>query len=169
MRWSDGWEKLLRTLGKTSADDGPLSIVTILDSNGFDDAIWCLRACDGIDKDARLFSVWCARQVQHLMDDGRLINALDVSERYANGNATDAELKIAHDAAMDAAECAAWAVAECAAWATVWPQAWDAAWAAADCAAVGSAGGASIKAARAAAKTAQEAEFRRIFCDASSQ
>ena len=42
----DGWEKLLKYLGKTTADDEPLLFSTILDSNGFDDAIWCLRALD---------------------------------------------------------------------------------------------------------------------------
>jgi hypothetical protein len=60
-----GWGKLLRHLGKTQADDEPLALVTILDSNGLDDALWCLRACDGIDREARLYAVWCARQVQH--------------------------------------------------------------------------------------------------------
>ena len=34
----DGWSELLRHLGKTAADDEPLLITTILDSNGLDDA-----------------------------------------------------------------------------------------------------------------------------------
>ena len=38
---ADGWQKLLTSLGKTKADDEPLSLLTILDSNGLDDAIWC--------------------------------------------------------------------------------------------------------------------------------
>lgn len=33
-----GWSKLLDNLGKTQADDEPLAITTILDSNGLDDA-----------------------------------------------------------------------------------------------------------------------------------
>jgi hypothetical protein len=51
------------------------------------------------DKELRLFAVWCARQVQHLMADQRSIDALDVAERYANGFATDDELAAAKSAA----------------------------------------------------------------------
>jgi len=40
----DGWVKLLKHLGKTTADDEPLAFSTILTSNGVDDALWCLRA-----------------------------------------------------------------------------------------------------------------------------
>jgi len=104
---ADGLKKLLRNLGKTKADDDQLSIITILDSNGINDAAWCLRAIDDIDKDARLFAVWCARQMQHLMTDQRSITALDVAERHATGNATDAELSAAGAAARDAARDAA--------------------------------------------------------------
>jgi hypothetical protein len=56
------------------------------------------------DKELRLYAVWCARQVQHLMTDKRSIAALDVAERYADGRATDVEL----DAARAAAGPAAW-------------------------------------------------------------
>ena len=119
-----GWTKLLAYLGKTKADDEPISIATILDSNGLDDALWCLQAVKGRDREIRLFGVWCARQVQHLMTDQRSIAALDVSERFANGNATKDEL--------DAARGAAWAAARAArdTWAAAWAAARDAAWAA---------------------------------------
>ena len=109
-----GWGKLLTYLGKTKADDEPLEITTILDSNGLDDAIWCLRAVEGKDREVRLFAVWCARQVQHLMKDQRSIDVLDVAERYANGEATGDELAAAWNAARDAA-WAAWAADEAAA------------------------------------------------------
>ena len=112
-----GWQKLLRYLGKTAADDMPLSIATILDSNGFDDALWCLHAIEGHDREIRLYAVWCARQVQHLMRDPRSLAALDVAERHANGQATDAELAAARAAAGDAAWAAAKAAARNAAWA----------------------------------------------------
>ena len=118
---TDGWEKLLRHLGKTMADDEPLSITTVLDSNGLDDALWCLRAVDGCERDLRLYAVWCARQVQHLMTDYRSIRALDVAERYSHGSATDAEMAAARaaawaatDAARVAASDAAWAAARAA-------------------------------------------------------
>ena len=99
---SDGWEKLLKHLGKTKADDEPLGITTILDSNGFEDALWCLRAVEGNDREIRLYAVWCARQVQHLMTDQRSIDALDVAERYANGQATDGELSAVRSVAPPA-------------------------------------------------------------------
>lgn len=96
---TEGWEKLPRNLGKTKADDEPLAITTILDSNGLDDALWCLRAVDGYQRDMRLYAVDCARSMQHLMTDQRSITALDVAERHANGLATDSELVAARDAA----------------------------------------------------------------------
>ena len=132
---ADGWRKLLTHLNKTQADDEPLALATILQSNGLDDAIWCLRAVDGHEKEMRLYAVWCARQVQHLMKDPRSLAALDVAERHAHGQATDDELA--------AAGAAAWAAASAAAVA-----AWDAAW----------------DAASAAAREAQIAEFVRVFC-----
>ena len=136
----DGWRKLLTYLKKTEADDDPLPITSILDSNGIEDALWCLRAVEGHDREMRLYAVWCARQVQHLMTDPRSLAALDVAERHANGEATDAELSAARVAALDAACAAAWAPARTAAWDAAsaaacaaardaaWAPAWAAAW-----------------------------------------
>jgi len=146
---SDGWKKLLKHLGKTEADDEPLSIKTILESNGVDDAIWCLQAVEGKDKEIRLFAVWCARQVQHLMTDKRSLDALDVAERFANGLASEEELRVARDAARDAA----WAAGD-AAW-----DAWDAARAAAARDAARATWDASMNAAYAALGTALEAAY----------
>ena len=101
---ASGWKKLLTHLGKTKADDEALSIITILESNGLDDALWCLRAVTGHDREIRLYAAWCARQVQHLMTDKRSIDALDVAERFAYGLATDSDLYAASDAARGAQE-----------------------------------------------------------------
>ena len=177
-----GWTKALRHLGKTQADDEPLALATILDSNGLDDALWCLRAVDGHQREMRLYAVWCARQVQHLMKDARSLAALDVAERHANGKATDAELTATSDAAWAAVSDAAWAAVSDAARATASDAASDAArsaaWTAALDAAVGvaragawdSARAAAVGAARAAAwaaaRAAQAAEFRLVFCGA---
>jgi hypothetical protein len=163
------WVNLLGALGKTKADDEPLSLLEILKSNGLDDALWCLRAVDGHDKEIRLYAVWCARQVQHLMKDPRSLAALDVAEAFAHGKATKKELKAAEDDARDAvwaARAAAWtaedtakatartagdaakAAARTAARTTARDAAWtarDAAWAAGD-----------------AARVAQEKELIRI-------
>ena len=153
---ADGWRKLLAHLGKTKADDEPVSLLTILESNGLDDAIWCLRAVKGHEKEMRLYAGWCARQVQHLTPDPRSLAALDVAERYAHGQATDDELfearveanKAAWDAASEAASEAAWDAASEAASEAAWVAASDAAWAAASD----------------AAREAQTAEFVRVFC-----
>ena len=176
---ADGWRKLLTHLDKTQADDEPLALATILESNGIEDALWCLRAVDGHEKEMRLYAVWCARQVQHLMKDPRSLAALDVAERYAHGQATDKELAAARGAAWaawaawDAASAAASAAARDAARAAVdaaVDAAWDAAWDAASAAARGAAWAArdaardAAWAARDAAREAQTAEFRRVFC-----
>ncbi len=170
----DGWTKLLNTLGKTKAGDEPLDMLTILNSNGLDDALWCMRSVPEHDKTWRLYAVWCARQVQHLMKDPRSIAALDVAERFANGEADQDEL----DAAGAAARAAAWVSARDAAW--DWDAADDAAWAAADAArdaaddtawvaawAAADAARDAADAARAAAWANQEAKLREILesCD----
>lgn len=65
------------------------------------------------DKELRLFAVFCARQVQHLMTDPRSIEAIDVAEKYAQGKASNDELSTADAAARAAAraatDAAAWA------------------------------------------------------------
>ena len=124
---ASGWTMLLKNLGKTKPDDEPLAITTILDSNGLDDALWCLRAVEGHQREMRLYAVDCARSVQHLMTDQRSITAIDVAERHAYGLATDAELDAARDAAWDAASDAAWVAAWVAARVAARVAAWDAA------------------------------------------
>ena len=125
-----GYNKVVRALQDRpfTADDAhretyirfahkePIPIVDILKSNGLDDALWALRCVKGHDRDLRLYAVWCARQVEHLMKDQRSRNALDVAERHANGLATDEELDAARDAAWAAARDAAWDAARDAAW-----------------------------------------------------
>ena len=110
---TEGWKKLLSHLGKTEADDEPLSLLTILDSNGLTDALWAFRAVKGYGREKRLYAVWCTRQVEYLMTDQRSRDALDVAERFARGRATLEELTAAYaaaravyDAADDAAQIA---------------------------------------------------------------
>jgi len=122
----EGWGKLLKHLGKTKADDEPLPFAVIVESNGIEDALWCCRSAPEYDKEWRLFAVWCARQVKHLMTDPRSVAALDIAERFANGEATTRELAAARDAAVVAAWDAAWAAAWAAARAAAWVAAGDA-------------------------------------------
>ena len=144
----DGWEKLLKSLNKTKADDEELSLEHILESNGVADAIWCLRAVEGYDREKRLFACDCAEHVLHLYeekypDDDRPRKAIEVSRRYADGEATSDELVAAAADAAWAAR-AAWvaadaaaaravdaAAADAAARAAAWHAARAAAWAAA--------------------------------------
>lgn len=109
------WQTLLTYLNKTTPDDEPLALSTILQSNGVADALWSLRIAPEHHKAYRLLAVNFAREVQHLMKDVRSVNALAVAERHANGSATDEELRAAADAAAAAADAAAaarWAAAD---------------------------------------------------------
>ena len=149
-----GWEKLLKHLGKTKADDEQLSLLTILDSNGIGDALWCMRTVEGRDKEIRLYAVWCARQVQHLMKDPRSLAALDVAERFANGEATEKELAEVW--------AAAWAAANAASWAAVCDASWASAGATKSAAVCDAALAAANAAAWAAARAAQASRLREV-------
>jgi len=105
----------------------PIPLLLIVESNGIDDAIWALRCVNNCDRDVRLFAVWCARKVQHLMTDARSVAALDVAENFANGRASKDELIAARAAAWDAARAVAWNAARAAARSAAWDAAWDAA------------------------------------------
>ena len=98
----DGWKKLLTYLNKTKGDDEKLSLLTILESNGLNDALWALRAVDGFDREKRLMACDFAESVVHLANDERCVNSIKVSRDYANGLATIEELNAARDAASAA-------------------------------------------------------------------
>ncbi len=85
----------------TEPSDQLISYEQLLDTLGLNDALWCCRAEPSHSPIWRRYAVWCARRVQHFLVDQRLINALDVAERHASGNASDEELA--------AAEAATWA------------------------------------------------------------
>ena len=83
------------------------------------------------DRTLRLFAVFCARSVEHLLTDQRSRDAIDVAERHASGLASDKELAASNAAAWDAAWGAAYAAsaaARDAAWGATWAAAWYAAW-----------------------------------------
>ncbi|CAJ9646940.1 putative bacteriophage protein [Burkholderia pseudomallei] len=133
--------------------DAEIPLLDILKSNGLDDALWVLHCILDADRDMRLFAVWCARQVEHLMEDQRSKDALNVAERFANGEATDEERAAARnaawDAARDAARNAAWAARTAAR---------DAAWGAARAAARGAVWAARCAAGDAAGDAAEDAQ-----------
>jgi len=99
-------------------EDWSGTAVDLLDTKEipFEDRLWVIFRTELVsEKVMRLFAVWCARQVQHLMKDKRSLDALDVAERFANGEVTKEELDAAWDAARDAG-----AAARGAAWAAAW-------------------------------------------------
>ena len=108
--------------------DGPWAVVPP------EDRLWTVAYYGGLsDRLIRLFAVWCARRALEREraagrePDPRSWSAVEVAERFANGNATAEEL----DAARAAAWAAAWAAARDAARAAAWAAAWAAARAAA--------------------------------------
>jgi hypothetical protein len=173
----DGWTRLLAYLGKTKADDEPLPLLTVLDSNGLDDALWVLSFAMPDDRLARHFQAWCAEQVLHIFEaerpnDTRVRNQIAM---LRNDDAADSERAAARDAARAAARTAAWDAARDAAWAAARDAARaaartaardaarDAAWAAARTAAWTAAWDAARAAAWAAARAAQEHHLRKMI------
>jgi len=173
----DGWGKLLSHLGKTSADDEPLKLMTVLNSNGLDDALWVLSFAMPDNRLARHFQAWCADQVLHIFENERPYDdrVRDQIAMLRNDNARDEQRAAAQDAAREAAREAAHNAAREAAWAAAQTAAQDAAreaaWAAAQTAALAAAQDAAQdaahNAARAAAQTAawaaQEKQLRKMI------
>lgn len=139
------WLKLLNYLEKKEADDEPLPILIILESNGLDDALYALRAVDGFDREIRLFICWCACQSLNLFeakypDDRRIRQAIKTAAMFAEGLANKNDMDTVRAAAMDAARIAAMDAAKAAeryekdlrdAW-CIWDAAWSSIWATQD-------------------------------------
>jgi len=124
---AEGWTKLLRSLDKTKADDDPLDIIYILESNGIEDAIWCLRCFNY--KDYCLFLADVAESVLPLSEakhpgDQRPRETIEIIRAYKRGEVTKEELIVAADAAD------AYAVADAAYYAAAYAATHDDAYAA---------------------------------------
>ena len=144
-----GWLKLLKHLGKTKADDEPLDLLTVLDSNGLDDALWVMSYAKPDDRLARHFQAWCAEQVLPIFEAERP-NDRRVRDQIAMLRNDDATYED-RAAARAAARTAAWGAARTAAWAAAWATVWDAARTAA------------WASAWAAARNAQERQLRKML------
>jgi len=71
-----------------------------------EDIIWLLCRKEFMsDRDLRLFGVWCARSTYQYCEniDQRSITAVDIAEKFANGEANEQELSAARSAAWSAA------------------------------------------------------------------
>lgn len=114
------------------------------------------------EKELRLFACFCARQHWHFLTDERSRHAVETAERYAEGDATDAELA---DAAKSA--WSAWSAAARSAWSAAgaaWSAAARSAWSAAAKSAW-SAAGAARSAAGAARSAAARSAYLRANCE----
>ena len=112
----DGWKKLLAHLGKTKADDDVITLKTVLESNGIDDALWTLRASDAPEATMRAFACWCALTVAHLWDMPVIVREyLETQDESKRAAAWAAARDAAWEAARAAAGDAAWAAARAAA------------------------------------------------------
>lgn len=80
--------KLLTHLGKTKVDDEPLPLLLILDVCRSFDAITAMMDVEGYNDVKRLYAIWCARQVEHLMIDPGLIAAIEAAQAYCDGHMT---------------------------------------------------------------------------------
>ena len=156
----EGYDKLRKFLGRGYGDNTPVTFRQIYESNGYDDTLLCLRCVDPVwDGIIRHLAVDCSEDVRHLMTDHRSLDALFVARRYADGLATDYELKAARAAARAAAQDAAEDSARAAARDAARGAAWDAAWDAARGAAWDAARGAAWDAGAAA----EEKQMERLF------
>ena len=156
-----GYKKLVNYLGgaKKYGYQTPIPLLTILDSNGIDDALWVAVNILGNQGEmiAHTFACDCAERVLHIYekhhsDDSRPRNAIAVKRRWLGKEATDEELAAAwaaaraaagaaaradaRGAAMAAALAAARADARAAALDAAWDAAWAATWAEASAAAL---------------------------------
>ena len=168
-----GWKKLLAALGKTKADSEPLDLLTVLDSNGLDDALWVMSFAMPDARLARHFQAWCAEQVLHIFeavrpDDRRVRDQIEMLRRddatKAERDAAAAAAWASAEAARDAADAAARASARDAAEAAAWTSARDAAEAAWTSAkAARDAADAAWASAWASARDAQESHLREML------
>jgi ABC-type branched-subunit amino acid transport system substrate-binding protein len=111
---SNGWQKLLSFLNKTEADDEPLSLLTILESNGVEDCLWAFQCTDDNERIYRLMAADFAESVLHIYEvkyseDNRPRLAIQAARDYANGLIDEAAWAAAGAAAGAAAWAAAWA------------------------------------------------------------
>jgi len=107
-----GWKTLLKSLGKSKADDEELELTYVLKSNGIEDAIWCLRCFDYLDY--CLFLADVAESVLHIYERKNKStaprDAITAIREYKLGNIKKSDLKKAAAAAY-AADADAYAAA----------------------------------------------------------
>jgi hypothetical protein len=151
---------LLTALGTDYPYDKPINLLSILESNGLDDALWALRATEqNCDKIARLMAA----------DFAEL--ALPIWQKYSQAKQPELAIRAARDFAYGRISRGELAAAMVAAGAASMAAAWDspgaagvAAWAAGVAAwAAGSTAWAAVNAAGVAARADPQRKMREIF------
>ena len=117
----EGYKKLLKGVGMDYPKDKPISLLKVLETNDLDDALWALQeASIGDNKIFSMkFGVWCARQSYKYWEseypnDNRIIECIEATARFIEGEVGQGELPAAWSAARSArsaarsAESAAW-------------------------------------------------------------
>ena len=108
--FEDGWKKLLTFLNKTKADNEEIDLLTVLESNGIKDAVWCLCTFDYIDRCLFMADV-AELSLKNYEDmygtDSRPRIAIESARKYHAKEISLEELRAA-DSAADSAARAAW-------------------------------------------------------------
>jgi hypothetical protein len=107
-----GYRTLVKGLGTDYPDEKPINLLTILDINDLDDALWALRATtENCDVVARLMAADFAEQVlpiwKKYSDDKRPELAIKAARDFAYGKISKKDMAAAGVAALDAAARAA--------------------------------------------------------------
>lgn len=113
----DRYRVLLEHIGQRYHDDQPITLLTVLASNGFFDTLWCLRAVppeQEAERDRLAREVACdfAEHVLPIYEaaypnDKRPRQAIETARKYLQGLATEAELANARRDAIAAANVTA--------------------------------------------------------------
>lgn len=135
----NGWERLFKAQGKTSPDNVPFPITDVLDSNGIDDAHWCLDCLKGYDREKYHYLADIAESVLHVFekaypDDMRPRRSIQDMRDFADGKISKKRMNATRNATETILWAAVmddeWDAAIDAVWATTWDTTWDAATAA---------------------------------------
>jgi hypothetical protein len=107
---TDGWKTLLTHMGPNHDPDAPINLLTVLESNGVQDMLWCLRATEQDSKPVAVeLAVLFAESVLPIFeakfpDDDRPRKAIEAAQAYLRGE--DAACAACAADAADAADAA---------------------------------------------------------------
>jgi len=163
-----GWEKLLKGLGKTKADDEPLSLQRILEINDIDDACWVAEMVLGLKKELRLFAysnALCVKKFipkMELKEYNKVINTVNL---YVYDEIGASAWASASASARASAMPYALYYARASAWASAWASAFYSAWASASASTFYSAWDSASYSASASALDSARCRFIKTVCN----